>query len=228
MSTDKSAAVHQTPLQTRLRDALKRKGMKEREASRAAGAGLSFVSDILTGRSKAPSMFKIMSLADALEVDAEWLVDGVEPATRAPFQASTAKVAAPIAFANTGNTIPLYAARIASDEKWVKIGDRAVGQVRPLPGLEMVEGAYAATVPNNLNAPRYFEGETIFMSPAATVKVGDFVLVRHQDETMAVGRLASIDSSGGALDLMNPDDGTLVQFDHNEIDALHKVVGSTS
>lgn len=228
MSTDKSAAAHQTPLQTRLRDALKRKGMKEREASRAAGVGLSFVSDILTGRSKAPSMFKIMNLADALEVDADWLVDGVEPATRGPILASTSKVVAPVAFANGGNTIPLYAAPMATNDKWAKISDRAVGRVSPLPGLELVEGAYAATVPNNLNAPRYYEGETIFMSPAATMRVNDFGFVRHRDGAVAIGRLAQLDSKGGVLELMNTDNGETVKFNHIEIEALHKIVGSTS
>lgn len=72
-----------TPLGRRIKIRLDELGMAEREASRQAGFGLSYVGDVIHGRSKEPAMPRIMRLAEVMKCSPAYLM-GLEPTAHVP------------------------------------------------------------------------------------------------------------------------------------------------
>lgn len=69
--------THNSPLVTRLRSQMIRKGLNPKTLAERANVGRSFVYDILSGRSCNPTSGKIASIADELGVSMQYLLNGV-------------------------------------------------------------------------------------------------------------------------------------------------------
>lgn len=74
---DKSNNIHNSPLVTRLRTQMVRKGLNPKTLAERAEVGRSFVYDILSGRSCNPTSSKIAAIADELGVSMQYLLNGV-------------------------------------------------------------------------------------------------------------------------------------------------------
>jgi len=70
---------YNTPLVSRLRAQMIRKGLNPKTLAERANVGRSFVYDILSGRSCNPTSGKIASIADELGVSMQYLLSGVHP-----------------------------------------------------------------------------------------------------------------------------------------------------
>ena len=68
---------HNTPLVSRLRAQMIRKGLNPKTLAERANVGRSFVYDILSGRSCNPTSGKIAAIADELGVSMQYLLSGV-------------------------------------------------------------------------------------------------------------------------------------------------------
>ena len=68
---------HNTPLVTRLRTQMIRRGLNPKTLAERANVGRSFVYDILSGRSCNPTSSKIASIAEELGVSMQYLLSGV-------------------------------------------------------------------------------------------------------------------------------------------------------
>lgn len=69
--------IHNSPLVSRLRSQMIRKGLNPKTLAERAKVGRSFVYDILSGRSCNPTSGKIASIADELGVSMQYLLNGV-------------------------------------------------------------------------------------------------------------------------------------------------------
>jgi transcriptional regulator with XRE-family HTH domain len=227
MSTDKTAASTELSvdpsdrMRDRIRARLSQRNISAREVSRRAGFNVGYVGDLLEGRSKNPDLNRILRLADALEVPVGHLTGEID-IDATPYATEPEVVAA----LQVGATVPLYAARIAMNNPWVPVEWKPLENVQTLPNLRTTEGAYAVAVFNDLNAPRYFLGETIYVSPVAPIRVGDFILACDQDGRCSIGRLASVDSDSATWTLLANNETVTASL--ADLKSFHKVVGSVA
>lgn len=224
MSTDKTSNVTDLSvasidrMRNRIRSVLVERNISARSVSRRAGFNPGYVGDLLEGRSKSPDFERILKLADALELPVTELT-GESDAT-------------PLAHlyqpgpADDDSAVPLFAARIAMNKPWVPVGVRPLDHVPGLPNHPASEGVYAVAVFNDLNAPRYFLGETIFVSPVAPIKAGDFIFARTKDGDCSIGRLASVDGDSATWTLVGSGEDVTAKM--TDLEAFHRIVGSVA
>lgn len=208
-------------LRERIKERLDTLNIYAREASRRAGFSLGYVGDILDGRSKSPEMSRLIRLADVLECDVAYLIGTQDtPRTKA-----TATTAAPAA--DAGPMIPLRVADGMAVRPWFSLAEEPATYVPPLPMLTHISSAYAVTVPADFVAPRYLAGEVIFMNPALPPRVGDFVFVKKNDCSAAIGRIETIDDKSLELGFLKPGaKSTLVAFE--DMKHCHRIVGAVT
>lgn len=216
MSTDKYIAPLDG-LKNVVRARLRELGISAREASRRAGFNVGYVGDLLEGRSKEPGMERIAKLALALDLPVGDLVQTAAPAV-------IEKQEPPTKLSGEPRLIPLYAARVAMNKPFLPIDWKPVGYVPTLPSLELIDGAYAVTVFNDLNAPRYFPGETVYVSPAATIREGDFTFGYTVSGAAGIGRFVGVDGTVGRWALIGT--GEVVEVPIERLARLHRIVGS--
>jgi transcriptional regulator with XRE-family HTH domain len=233
MSTDKKMAVTDEPeiplagLRGRIRSRLAELRISAREASRRAGLNVGYVGDLLEGRSKAPEIDRIMKLAEALELPFDELVSGISIESSnsdSPIRQDLESQTRP----QQEGMVPLYAARIAMNEPFSKVSDTPIGMVPALPALHHVRGAYAVTVFNNMNEPRYFPGEVIYMSPEAEPQTGDFIFGRLKSGLAAIGRLVKIENGKITWEFIAAAVAAerLLTVDLTDVEFFHRIVGS--
>lgn len=166
-------------IKSRIKERLHAKGLSNNEASRRAGLGLSFVADILAGRSKSPSRPNLSKLARVLDCDVDYLYGELdapnpEPTRRTPVSSS----------------IPLYGVGLADPEGYFKLDDATAAPIEVSPPL--APGAFAVTVPDDSNAPRYLAGEIVITNPARPVARGAFAVLALTDGRAAIREIESV------------------------------------
>lgn len=201
-------------LRDMLKGRLRELGISAREASRRAGLNLGYVGDILEGRSKTPDAANVIKLAESLDMDTADLLGD----SRLDARALKGGDALPFGEERRvgGRMLPLFAAPLPINRQFVPFAAEPVGRVPCVFMLLEVPGSFAATVPNNACAPRFFAGETVYVNPAVTPAPGDFVWVRRKDEQVAIGRLADMGSESFRLEFLgleNADRAAVVTYD---------------
>lgn len=210
----------------KLKNRLRELGISAREASRRAGFNVGYVGDILDGRSKTPDADRILKLAETLDMSAADLLGDSRAAT------ATARVsgdALPLGDDSRegGRMIPLFAAPMPINRQFVPFNDEPMGRVPCPANLLNVREAFAAIVPNNASAPRYFAGEAIAMNPAATPAPGDFVWVRCNDGGVAIARLANMGADSFSLEFLGLEGAErTAELAYSEVKAILKIVHS--
>jgi len=216
MATDESAGTLDVVRQ-RVRARLAALRISAREASRRAGFNVGYVGDFLEGRSKSPETDRIVRLADALEMPLSALIGGEEEkAAIAPLKV---ELSAP-------GHIPLFAAKPPTTRAFVDFRADPIEQIETPPVLRDVKGGYAVEVFNSCSEPRYFPGETVYVSPTAAVRPGDFVFVRLATGS-GIARFVGEEGDGVRFEILNPVDedvSTLAQ--NKDVRSYHRIVGS--
>lgn len=217
---DNSSNVGLMSMKARIRLALGELGISAREASRRAGFNVGYVGDLLEGRSKAPEADRIMRLAEALSIPTAELFDSA-PSNVAPIPRPQPGTMIPLP-----EMLPVHQVRFGISAPFAPIEPRPAKMIERLPALRYVSDAYAFIVPNDLNAPRYFPGETVFVSPAEAVRPGDFVFVRLADDTGGISRVDRLDGAKVYLKSLSATKATGHEI--ASISAMHKVVGAAT
>lgn len=229
MSTDIIAMAAKSPadpiarLRKRISERLIEKRMSAREASRRAGFNVGYVGDIVEGRSKAPETDKIIKIAEVLEIPTAELF---EPNGSHASDSSISNNQQ-IPYKKENVLVPLIAVQEISDEIFLALSTEPVGMVDTIPALSMIHNAYAFTVPNNLNEPRYFAGETVYISPAAPPRPGDFVFLKCKDGTAGIAQLVRIKGSRITITVLNAPGGEKTR-ERASFESIHRIVGSMS
>lgn len=90
----------------------------------------------------------------------------------------------PEAPAASGQRIPIYGRIVGGTGGRFYFDGPTLGEVRCLPLLEYVPGAYAVYVSGECMEPRYFSGEVIYVNPAKPPRRGDFVVIQVKPESL--------------------------------------------
>lgn len=206
-------------MRERIRRALRDLNISAREGSRRAGFNVGYVGDFLEGRSKAPEADRIIKLAEALEIPAVELF-GESPAVESPSRPQ------PGAMIPLPEMLPVHHVKFGAVETFMAIDARPAKMIERLPSLRYVPDAYAFIVPNDLNAPRYLPGETVYLSPVETAKPGDFVFVRLASGTAGIVRFERAEGAKAFVRTISGNRATGVEI--AEISAMHKIVATTT
>lgn len=209
-------------LKEAIRTRLQELGISAREASRRAGKNLGYVGDILDGRSKAPEGENILRLAQALDMEAaDLLGDSAAP------RGSTDPFALRREESRSTAMVPLYAAPLPISAAFIPYSWEPISRVQGLPAMLDPPAGYAVTVPNNMNAPRYLAGETIYVKPGVTPKEGDFVFVRRKDGMAGIGRMEKLNTDSLTLCIINGQDGeSREDVALDDVESVHWIRGN--
>jgi hypothetical protein len=219
-------------LEKKTRDAilcrLKELGISRREASRRLGRNMGYVDDILSGRSENPDADEVFRLVGLLDMDSVELLGesrsapGVDPGFCRGENL-------PLGTVPGVRMIPLYSAPLPLMRQFVPFNSEPTGRIPSPHMVRDTPGAFAAMVPNNASAPRFFAGECVIVNPAAAPAPGDFVWVRCNDETVAIARLTDMGADEFQLEFLGLlDDSRYAKVAYCEVKAINRIVASTT
>lgn len=174
----------------------------------------------------------LQAIADRFSVSFEWLasgrgtMDGVALNTQSPENAPNALVGDKL----SGNAeyIPLYGHAVGGVDGEFILNGNVLDQILAPPGLSPARGAYAVTCQGDSMAPRYFDGETIYVDPQKRVRRGDFVVAQIQNPNEGSPPLAYIkrfvrhNDKELVLEQYNPPKE--ISFPHQAVVSVHYIV----
>lgn len=205
----------------RIKARLEELGISEREAGRRAGFGLSYVGDVIHGRSKEPSAERLLKLAEVLGCDLDYLISGGAPAR----SDGAVRQFAPPATKAPGRMLALYTSLSISADIWSAVEPEPVDKVPVIPPLTHVDSAYAWSIASSHMEPRYFPGEVVYLHPGLTPRVGDFVLAKKIDGTASVARLEAQTRESVRLAYLKCAEPQDVL--RSDLESVHRVIASS-
>lgn len=212
-------------IRERIRDRLAATGLSANEASRRAGLGLSYVNDLLSGKSKNPVTTRLAQLATVLECDLGYL-QGTQDVLIAgevvPFPSANAGKPEGEAMGTRG--MPLYSVNLSDPDGFFGMNDDDAAPFSPLGTVESDANAYCVSVTDEANAPRYMPGEVVIVSTRKPVSTGSFAVIRLEDGRGLIRQVVSITPT--EIDLKALGDGSTHKIARSEVRSIHKIIGS--
>ncbi|WP_245287368.1 XRE family transcriptional regulator [Bradyrhizobium elkanii] len=202
--------------------------MSRNEASRRAGLGLSYVNDLLSGKSLNPTRESLAKLASVLDTDVAYFfgeqdtpriagLDTNEPSTSPDWRHrdSWREQAGGVSH------LPLYRIGLTDPDGFFALVDsRRVTWTTPYGDSD----AYAITVPDDTNAPRYRIGEVVIVNPSKPVVHGGFAVVRQTDDRVAIREVVTI--SPDKISVRCLGDEAITEIPRSKVKSLDRIVGS--
>lgn len=199
----------------RIRARLTNIGLSANEASQRAELGVSYVNDLLSGRSKNPSMSRLSQLAErALDCDLEYLTG-----TQLEPRRSVITTHAHGGVASLSSVLlPLFPVNMLDQDGKFPMPDRTRAQfVSPLNDEEH----YAVAVADNTYSPRYRFGDTLVVSRFKPVGPLCFAIIRYADDRAELCAIKDISAS----DIVVLSSGGERSVKKSETKSIHRVVG---
>ncbi len=232
-------------LRERLGEALSKSSLSPRALSLAIGANHSYVSQLLDGRGGMPAANRVIKLADALDVSAEWLLGEIDyPApVRSDVSLSDRHIewrgpdrAEPgIPLVGTGDCADLNVCSESGEMITVERSsfdpDHHVRMLVRPPALRGQSGLYAIYFHGESMEPRFEAGEVGIVDPQRPVRNGDYVLVQlnagDSDEVVSVlvKRLVRQNADEIVLEQFNP--SVTFSVPKSRVARVHRILQQT-
>jgi transcriptional regulator with XRE-family HTH domain len=198
----------------RVEERLNAHNLSRNEASRRAGLGLGYVTDLLLGKTKSPSRQSMAKLGQVLDTDVAYFFGEQDVPRRAH---ATSLPSAPVA----GKPLPLYHTGLTDPDGFFALDDgRKAAMSSPLNGDDL----YCVVVPDDTMAPRYLTGEVVVVNPRRQVSKGGFAVVRHTDGRVAVREVVSIAPDKIVVRSLDPNQ--TVDMTRDQVKSLDRIIGS--
>lgn len=214
-------------IRLRIRERLTATGLSANEASRRAGLGLSYVNDLLSGKSKNPVTTRLAQLASVLDCDLGYL-QGTQESPRVvgevvsfPGNGHGAKVEGASVMPRT---VPFYSVNLSDPEGFFSMIDAKAARFSPAASVDIDTDAYAVSVADELNVPRYMPGEVVLVSTRKPVASGTFAVIRLSDDRAMIRRVVAITPTEIEVEAIG--DGTKGSVARSEIKSIHRIVAS--
>jgi transcriptional regulator with XRE-family HTH domain len=211
------SVVADTPLARRVAELLERARMSGREASVAAGQTPDFVRNLLSGRSKAPSVERLRALARALEVPETALLRPETPLPSAAAHRRIAPLPDDIPIPEVGMSVQADGGLAVYERgAWRVPGARLFGRADPASCVVIEAGAGLP--------PDVTPGDLLLIDRGQTALAGGLYMVR-EGQGLAVARLTPA-LSGGRVRVERR--GTTDEVDAAEVQVVGRVVARWS
>jgi phage repressor protein C with HTH and peptisase S24 domain len=196
-------------------------GTSRNELSRRAGLGLSYVNDLLSGKSLNPTKEGLLKLAPVLDSDYAYLV-GEQPTPRVGGNSSHfTNSASREPNASTAKLIPLYQIGLTDPDGFFALNDsRRTPWAMPVSNDDM----YCITVPDDTMAPRFRVGEVVIVNPNKPVVHGGFAVIRQTDDRVAIREVVTVSLDKISVRLLS--DATTIDIPRSQVKSLDRIIGS--
>lgn len=207
---------------TRIYDVRTRLKIKQDELSKLTGISQSQISKYEKGEVASPSFDKLVRIAEALGVTVDDLKTKKDDTIDVePFRQTTSSV-----------FVPLYAGRATLsqlDGEAVRLGFNRVAnqQIRKPSFLEYSDSAYACVNYGTAMAPRYGDGDIMYVDPTVPPVEGDDVVVSVKSSTGFVGVVREfVSQDEQRLVVKGVNQEVKATLDQSDVHAVHTIVGS--
>ncbi|MBB4398688.1 S24 family peptidase [Bradyrhizobium sp. ERR14] len=207
-------------IKSRVEERVAAAGLSKNEASRRAGLGLSYVNDLLAGKSLNPTRESLAKLGQVLDTDADYFF-GTQGTPR--ISSHPVSNLLPIEMPqSTAGTIPLFHIGLPDPDGFFPlVAERRASWTSP---LLVSRDVYAITVPDDCMAPRYRMGEVALVSPSKPVVHGGFAVVRQTDDRVAIRQIITI--SADKIVVRCLDTNADIDLPRKNVKALERVIAS--
>jgi phage repressor protein C with HTH and peptisase S24 domain len=246
ISCDMSAMTEPAEiLRERLGEAIAKSSLSPRALSLAIGANHSYVSQILDGRGGMPAATRVLKLAEALDVSADWLLGEIDSPAPVRSEVSLSdkhiewrgpdRAEPGIPLVGTGDCADLEvcteSGAMITVERSSFDPDHHVRMLQRPPALRGQADLYAIYFHGQSMEPRFEAGEVGIVDPRRPVRNGDYVLVQinggDSDEVVSVlaKRLVRQNAAEVVLEQFNPP--AIFTVPKNRVARVHRIMQQT-
>lgn len=208
-------------IKTRVEERVTAAGVSRNEASRRAGLGLSYVNDLLSGKSLNPTRESLAKLGAVLNTDADYFFGAQDVPRIGASQANSNLPASNIREADA-LAIPLFHIGLTDPDGFFPLSvERRSNWASPLTASR---DTYSITVPDDTMAPRYRIGEVVIVNPSKPVVHGGFAVVRQTDDRVAIREVVTISPDKISVRCLNGE--AVIDIPRSKVKSLDRIVGS--
>lgn len=219
---DKKTRAHPAldTIKTRVEERVIAAGLSKNEASRRAGLGLSYVNDLLAGKSLNPTRESLAKLGQVLNTDADYFF-GTQGSPKLSSHPVSNLLPVETPITATG-TIPLFNIGLPDPDGFFPLAaERRASWTSP---LVVSRDVYAITVPDDSMSPRYRMGEVALVSPSKPVVHGGFAVVRQTDDRVAIRQIITISTDKIVVRCL--DNNADIDLPRSQVKALERIIAS--
>lgn len=197
---------------------LKELGMSKADLARASGVPQSTIGSFMSSANSNLRMDTARAIATALQMTVAELNGEAKPADEK--QIYSANIPADNLYTN--ELMPVFAAQDGSLRCRYMIRGMPVDRIRKPAALQHAPNAYGIYVQGDEMAPRYCDGELIYLQPGLPCPAGSWVIVSMIDGTGLLRRLVARDEDGIHVEILSPARAETIH--PKDVAALHRVV----
>ena len=219
---DKKTKAHPAldTIKARVEERVTAAGVSKNEASRRAGLGLSYVNDLLAGKSLNPTRESLAKLGQVLDTDVDYFF-GTQGSARMSAHPVSNLLPIEMPQPATG-AMPLFHIGLPDPDGFFPLAaERRAAWTSP---LAVGRDVYAITVPDDCMAPRYRMGEVAIVSPSKPVVHGGFAVVRQTDDRVAIRQIITISTDKIVVRCL--DTNADIDLPRSQVKALERIIGS--
>jgi phage repressor protein C with HTH and peptisase S24 domain len=171
----------------------------------------------------------LVLISKTFGVDLAWLSGTTEKASHNNVISTIAPTNATVGdnVSLTFDKIPLYGHAVGGEDGEFVLNGTTLDHILAPPSISADKGAYAVTIVGDSMAPRYEDGETVFVDPTRRVVRGNYVIAQIQlseDGPLLayVKRFVRHNSAELVLEQFNP--AKELRFEHDKVVSVHYIV----
>jgi transcriptional regulator with XRE-family HTH domain len=220
VSEDRSA-VASPAVQTmiaRVEERVNANNLSRTDASRRAGLGLGYVTDLLSGKLKTPSRHAMAKLGQVLDTDVGYFFGEQDTPRRKGSSALTRAIEIDSPYV----AMPLYQVGLPDADGFFALDEAKKGVM--VSSIGGANGLYCVVIPDDTMEPRYLSGEVVIVNPNRQASKGGFAVVRHADGRVAIREIVAIAPDKITVRSLMPDQ--VVDLQRADIKSLDRIIGS--
>lgn len=208
----------------------KEMGLNLNQVATRANIQVSSLRQYKRGDSRSLNTATYEKIAQALNTTVAYLQGETSPSSPAPSAApSRTSPETPLA---PEHRIAIYGRVVGGTGDRFHFDGPPLGDIRCLPLLEHVPGAYAVYISGECMEPRYFAGEIVYVNPVRPPRRGDFVIIQIRPEVPGdpplglVRQLKCLGAETAEFAQLNPPQPLCLPTE--QILSVHLIVGSAA
>jgi transcriptional regulator with XRE-family HTH domain len=202
----------------RVEERVNANNLSRTDASRRAGLGLGYVTDLLSGKLKTPSRHSMAKLGQVLDTDVGYFFGEQDTPRRTGSNALTRAIEMDSPY----KPLSLYQVGLPDADGFFALDEAKKSvMVSPIGGDYRL---YCVVIPDDTMEPRYLSGEVVIVNPSRQAAKGGVAVVRHADGRVAIREIVAIAPDKITVRSLMPDQ--VVDLQRADVKSLDRVIGS--
>lgn len=202
---------------------MKRQGLRQVDLVKRSGVHEKSIQKYTRGEIQSPRGDRTERIARALGVDHVWFMHGeFPPESEKGVSTVTETVDTNIDEGSWGCGVPILLSRSGKTWGEIILKREKIDQAERQPGIMNAPGVFAIYMQDDCMAPRYRQGEIVYVHPGRPPRAGEYVLVSFREYVVAVRRLVSMTEELVVLEMHNPPTSETIQ--RSDIEAMSHIL----